>query len=970
LRIFLALVFCALYQGLHAAALTGNPLKPPPAEALTEARLIIDRMTNAERGPYRRLRWFCADGTSHDPRPYACAERGGGKQYAEYSEDRQRLAEIGLHVGTIYSEMDIDALLNADLRWTRLRELPLEKFMIDTDDGWVLRRARHYRGRIQIEDEEVSGREILLKLLMSPDWVERNYLLLRELARVIPHGAKSDINQSVRRLAQEVAESETSFEQIRIAIHTAPSAEIIRQIERWLSVHQNSTQRDRAGLLLEQMRQLYGDSGRQIRLTNLAASLSTLPGFNAAYYAIGVIAGESSTERIGRLGRLLEMLRVTMAEEINPAQRLQLLDGMSDIESELRIAANEAIKDAGQSRRTNLLLVRGLIQANFGSGFLTPGERRAALDNIDVLLTSPEARVVDYQRLSLTLNLTAIWAIGSVRYTFAEALTRYIAVDQRSSGYIDDILRASPMLQLAELSRRILQDVQQLTGVEKLIGMKPASGMLALNPGIAVGPLRILSEQDLQGGARVDRAEIVVLPQTVSELSPVAGVMTMGEGNLLSHIQLLARNFGIPNVSITAKSLEQILPLDGRKVALIVGNDGSVVLAPFDQLDNSMQQLLTTDRAVTEKLDVPQPDLSQKQPIPISRLKKELSGILVGPKAANLGELNALFPGTVAPAIALPFGFFLENVNQNETSHWSRLAVFYADHRAGKINDQQLEESLAALKEAVTQVKLLPDHREALAAQMVRDFGDDGSYGIFLRSDTNVEDLPGFTGAGLSETLPNVVGLENQLAKVPVIWSSVLAPRAISWRSNLLNQPENVYPSVLLMKSVPSEKSGVLITADLLTRRNGIIASTAWGVGGAVSGEASESVLLLDDGSEVLISEAKSAYQRSLPQTGGVNWVPANDGAVLTRQEKNKLRSLAREVEKIYVPSIGADGKHMPWDIEFGFVGGDLKLFQIRPLVERGQAMANRVIQMFLPTTQAVPQTVNLNLAPVPQANQ
>ena len=41
-----------------------------------------------------------------------------------------------------------------------------------------------------------------------------------------------------------------------------------------------------------------------------------------------------------------------------------------------------------------------------------------------------------------------------------------------------------------------------------------------------------------------------------------------------------------------------------------------------------------------------------------------------------------------------------------------------------------------------------PQFRERLRAAMIREFGAGWNGGVFVRSDTNVEDLPGFTGAG------------------------------------------------------------------------------------------------------------------------------------------------------------------------------------------------------------------------------
>jgi phosphoenolpyruvate synthase/pyruvate phosphate dikinase len=104
------------------------------------------------------------------------------------------------------------------------------------------------------------------------------------------------------------------------------------------------------------------------------------------------------------------------------------------------------------------------------------------------------------------------------------------------------------------------------------------------------------------------------------------------------------------------------------------------------------------------------------------------------------------------------------------------------------------------------------DFRRRLKQAMTERFGPDGSYGVFVRSDTNVEDLPGFTGAGLNLTVANAVGFEAVAAAVSRVWASPFTARAFAWRQSRMDQPEHVYPAVLLLKSVAAEKSGVLVT--------------------------------------------------------------------------------------------------------------------------------------------------------------
>eukprot|EP00919_Chromeraceae_sp_WS-2016_P042226 GHVR01100467.1.p1 GENE.GHVR01100467.1~~GHVR01100467.1.p1 ORF type:complete len:229 (-),score=15.52 GHVR01100467.1:410-1096(-) len=213
-----------------------------------------------------------------------------------------------------------------------------------------------------------------------------------------------------------------------------------------------------------------------------------------------------------------------------------------------------------------------------------------------------------------------------------------------------------------------------------------------------------------------------------------------------------------------------------------------------------------------------------------------------------------------------------------------------------------------------------------------------------------MEDLPQFTGAGLNLTLPNVTGDKNIFDGIPEVWSSVYTRRAMAWRSQVLSNPEDVFSSVLLMQSVPSEKSGVLVTTDLSgqNRPNSLTVSVAYGVGGAVDGESAASYLLTPR-QDIVLAEAKAPFQRYLKPEGGVGWRPASSGDILTTAETAELRNLAAEVVARYPVSLGPDGKPLPFDIEFGFAGGKLYLLQIRPLVQRGAALAETVVGAVLP---------------------
>ncbi len=219
-----SVVFTLLICGndVHALEPTADPLRPPGTGVISEAREIIGKMSENPRGPYLRIRWFCKDGTVLPPTPYACAPHGGGRQHAEYSPQRKRLAELGYNVGTVFAALPWEEFWDAQSAQLRLQELALESYLTEVADGWVLKQARAYRGRVQVEDEEVAGRALLIRLLGNKDWLTSNFLLARETVRVVPHSGGDDLTRTIRRSEQDIAVATSDFERLRIEIHTSP----------------------------------------------------------------------------------------------------------------------------------------------------------------------------------------------------------------------------------------------------------------------------------------------------------------------------------------------------------------------------------------------------------------------------------------------------------------------------------------------------------------------------------------------------------------------------------------------------------------------------------------------------------------------------------------------------------------------------------------------------------------------------
>ena len=100
-----------------------------------------------------------------------------------------------------------------------------------------------------------------------------------------------------------------------------------------------------------------------------------------------------------------------------------------------------------------------------------------------------------------------------------------------------------------------------------------------------------------------------------------------------------------------------------------------------------------------------------------------------------------------------------------------------------------------------------------------------------------------------------------------------------------------------------------------------------------VDGGIAESLLLRPSGRGAAAGTGARHLSQKLKSTGGFENVPVKGGDyLLTADEIRQLREMVADVKRKYPPAKSAAGDVLPWDIEFGFENGQLRLFQIRPL--------------------------------------
>ena len=459
----------------------------------------------------------------------------------------------------------------------------------------------------------------------------------------------------------------------------------------------------------------------------------------------------------------------------------------------------------------------------------------------------------------------------------------------------------------------------------------------------------------------VDPNSIYAFQRPPSDLNPVAGILNIAEGNLVSHLQLLARNLGIPNASISDGNLQELKKYNGQRVFYAVSNKGTVILKLEKDMSAAEKALFKEEVRSEEMIEVPVEKirLNQTTILNLTEVEAGSSGVVCGPKAANLGELKKNFPDHVVDGFVIPFGIFRAHLDQNipdqDQTYWGYLTDIYASARKMKsegraardIEKYQLDQ-FSKLSKMIIDMPLLEDFTKDLENSFTGILGKPlGQQPVFLRSDTNMEDLASFTGAGLNLTLFNIRERDAVIDGIKQVWASPFSDRSYRWRQKYLNNPENVYPSIVVIPGVDNDCSGVMITKGVSSgRTDEITVAMSRGVGGAVEGQLAETWAIQKNGGHELIAPSRELYYNSLNPQGGTKAIGASlDEPIMGQARIAKINAFSKEL----ISTMESRGIEGPYDVELGFKDDKIWLFQVRPFVENKGALSSEYLQSITP---------------------
>jgi phosphoenolpyruvate synthase/pyruvate phosphate dikinase len=611
--------------------------------------------------------------------------------------------------------------------------------------------------------------------------------------------------------------------------------------------------------------------------------------------------------------------------------------------------------------------------ASAGCGYIEMWEWEKIRPDIKPL-KSATITLEDFNKCLETSRRMVEWSAGMSRGVYKDVNELYAGFEPLAYGFNDDRIRASLLLYLGNCLSEMGEFISKEANLSnKVMDISGQSHIRGINPGYALGELVVMNE--VTGDTQIFSDKIYVFDHPPADLKPVAGIATVTEGNMVSHVQLLARNLGIPNAVVSAENLEGLKKYNGHKIFYAVSNKGTVIMKPAEQMTAEEKKLFEIKKRGEEKITVPvnRIDLKQTKVLNLRDVNASHSGIQCGPKAANLGQLKLMFPDHVVEGFVIPFGIFKQHMDQTipgkKISYWEFLNSIF-EHTAkmraegkseGEIDAHTLKE-LEALRNDIKLMPLMPE----FIAEIEKAFADIlgsglGEIPVFLRSDTNMEDLKDFTGAGLNLTIFNVLEREKILQGIKDVWASPYSERSYKWRQSYLLNPENVYPSILVIPSVDVDYSGVLITKGILNdNSDDLTIAFSRGAGGAVDGQSAESYLLQFDGKDVLQSPSREPVYNTLPAKGGTERKYATfQNPILSNKNLVQIREVAKQINTGMAnnPNTRSSGPH---DVELGFKDDKIWLFQIRPFVENKNATRSEYLKSITPVL-PVGKTIKLN---------
>lgn len=451
---------------------------------------------------------------------------------------------------------------------------------------------------------------------------------------------------------------------------------------------------------------------------------------------------------------------------------------------------------------------------------------------------------------------------------------------------------------------------------------------LALNTGKAVGRIHIIDKLD--DTVEIGDNEILILKELPESLPPVRGIIVTKPSTPLSHINILAKGWNIPNVYI--KDADKLFKEFDTYWVNFEANLTKYDLKRSTKSDDVKKFCEENPGKCPQPREAPA-NLDVKKLATLGEMRKRDS-IIYGSKSTNLGEmLNAKIPGIIVPdGFTIPFYWydkFIKDNNLQEIIETQEEDLNFVH------NPRYRKEKLDALRAKIMAGKF----DEGLKTEIIHKWKTQlGGKPVFARSSSNSEDLPNFSGAGLYDSAANLINEEQLINGVKKTWASLWNSRAYEARVRNYVDQQSVYMSTLIQVGIDMDRGGVMFTLDPFDKRNkdSVYISSTCGHNSPIpknSGMPEQTLVNPKTNSVVIMTFSTIQNTLRFDESGELKETrdkcanPKNK-RIVSDLEARKLAKIALSIRRIF-------GNKAEQDIEWGMIKGQVYIVQSRPYIDK-----------------------------------
>ena len=482
---------------------------------------------------------------------------------------------------------------------------------------------------------------------------------------------------------------------------------------------------------------------------------------------------------------------------------------------------------------------------------------------------------------------------------------------------------------------------------------------VALQAGKVRGRLRSFKtvEDYRRAGMSLEWYDILVMHRVPDDIPRVSGLINAHPTTPLSHTNVLAAGWGIPN-AVQLGVLDRIERegLEGRWVDFEV--DPKAESVSLKKVEGIFEPPARPSWSV-QRIQLEEPEVQNVPILPLESLRMG-DRYKYGTKAANLGELHRVlgegserllgFYRIKRPPRAHLLSYLAKRLGTAENADLAHAASRFLRERLSVPRgialpfslQQEFLESSPRIQQAIGKLKMALELsareidplcvnlqtliRQTRIAGGLRDRIDSkiaenlsGVSSFVVRSSSNAEDLEGFSAAGIYESINHASTSEKVFDAIKEVWASLLSPRSVRLRAQVGISLDDCYMGVVIQEEVPSQLGGVLVTTNPLNRggdfRNVYLNASTRSVKSVVQGEGG----------------LPYQYLYNVVEGGGRTISLGDSGADLSEENLAKLQDLAvagRLLQSHFSPDYTFSS---PVDIEWVLGAEGISILQLRP---------------------------------------